>query len=654
MSTTVPPRITGLDYVQPLGAGGYADVFLYQQQMPRMRVAVKVLKTDGMTPSIIRQFNDEADTMAELSDHPFIVQVFSSGTTEDGRPYLVMKYYPPPNLAARARAERFPVQEVLRTGVQLASAVETAHRAGILHRDIKPANVLVSQYGTPGLTDFGIAGRGAAGEEPDDDVGVSVPWAPPEVLFGQSNGDVRGDVYSLGATLWQLLVGRSPFEVPGGDNGTSALMPRIRSNPPPATGRPDVPPSLERLLAQAMAKNPASRPPTAIDLARSLQSIEQEQRYPRTAVVVPDEPGAAEATGASTSTPDRTRLRALPVPVHGASAPAPPRAAAPPPAAAVNTPAPGTPAPGQAQPRPTAPDQQVPPRPVTPQHLQQPPAAPTAGAQAPQHPGAHRRPAPTSGQDDPAMAPARRRPVQPLVAGASVAATAAEEPTVARATGGRTIQPAAPATIARDVTGGRRPVAPQDPTVVRAVGRADERTGPPRPASLVVSGEVGESDAEDSTVRVDRRRLEATASSTQQRSGIEVPVVPAVIATIVGLLVLAGLGWVVTRDPGGPEAVATETDVQPAQGLTKPSLEAVAVDGGVKFVWTYPNPRSDDVILFRSGRSCDDLGVAYENEVTGSSLTQGVMPTRRSCAQVAVRRGDVTSTYSEPAQENAR
>ena len=132
------------------------------------------------------------------------------------------------------------------------------------------------------------------------------------------------------------------------------------------------------------------------------------------------------------------------------------------------------------------------------------------------------------------------------------------------------------------------------------------------------------------------------------------PVVPAVIATIVGLLVLAGLGWVVTRDPGGPEAVATETDVQPAQGLTKPSLEAVAVDGGVKFVWTYPNPRSDDVILFRSGRSCDDLGVAYENEVTGSSLTQGVMPTRRSCAQVAVRRGDVTSTYSEPAQENAR
>ncbi|WP_106820191.1 serine/threonine-protein kinase, partial [Janibacter massiliensis] len=303
MSTTVPPRITGLDYVQPLGAGGYADVFLYQQQMPRMRVAVKVLKTDGMTPSIIRQFNDEADTMAELSDHPFIVQVFSSGTTEDGRPYLVMKYYPPPNLAARARAERFPVQEVLRTGVQLASAVETAHRAGILHRDIKPANVLVSQYGTPGLTDFGIAGRGAAGEEPDDDVGVSVPWAPPEVLFGQSNGDVRGDVYSLGATLWQLLVGRSPFEVPGGDNGTSALMPRIRSNPPPATGRPDVPPSLERLLAQAMAKNPASRPPTAIDLARSLQSIEQEQRYPRTAVVVPDEPGAAEATGAAHARP---------------------------------------------------------------------------------------------------------------------------------------------------------------------------------------------------------------------------------------------------------------------------------------------------------------------------------------------------------------
>ena len=291
MSTSAPPDIPGLVYVQPVGSGGYADVFLYEQQMPRMNVAVKVLKGEGLTPAIRRQFSDEADTMAQLADHPYIVQVFRSDTAADGRPYLVMKYYPPPNLAVRARSERFTVEEVLRTGIQLASAVETAHRAGITHRDIKPANVLVSQYGAPGLTDFGIAGRGGAAVDDDDDVGVSVPWAPPEVLFGQSNGDARADVYSLAATLWQLLVGRSPFEVPGGDNTAYALMPRIRANPVPSTGRADVPVSLERLLAQAMAKDPANRPATALALARALQEIEQEQRYPRTAIVVLDDHG---------------------------------------------------------------------------------------------------------------------------------------------------------------------------------------------------------------------------------------------------------------------------------------------------------------------------------------------------------------------------
>jgi hypothetical protein len=330
VSTSTPPEIPGLVYVQPVGSGGYADVFLYEQQMPRMPVAVKVLKGEGLTPAIRRQFADEADTMAQLADHPYIVQVFRAETSADGRPYLVMKYYPPPNLALRARRERFTVEDVLRTGIQLASAVETAHRAGIIHRDIKPANVLVSQYGAPGLTDFGIAGRGAAADE-DDDVGVSVPWAPPEVLFGQASGDARADVYSLAATLWQLLVGRSPFEVPGGDNTAYALMPRIRSTPVPATGRADVPVTLERLLALAMAKDPASRPATALAFARALQEIEQEQRFPRTAIVVLDEQGhttlADQSPSPADDGDDRTRVRApkavqaqVPVPARPAPA----------------------------------------------------------------------------------------------------------------------------------------------------------------------------------------------------------------------------------------------------------------------------------------------------------------------------------------------
>ena len=311
-----PPEIPGLVYRQPLGSGGYADVFLYEQQQPRMPVAVKVLKREGLTPVILRQFVEEANTMAQLADHPYIVQVFRSETLADGGAYLVMKYYPPPNLATRAKRERLSVEEVLRTGIQLASAVETAHRAGIVHRDIKPANVLVSQYGAPGLTDFGIAGRAVGQEEHDEDVGVSVPWSPPEVLYGQSNGDARSDVYSLAATLWHLLVGRSPFEQPGGDNSAYALMPRIRATPVPQTGRADVPGSLERLLGHALAKKPDARPQTAIDLARGLQAIEQEQRFARTPIVVLDESGhttVADSTGQPSSDepdPDRTSVRA--------------------------------------------------------------------------------------------------------------------------------------------------------------------------------------------------------------------------------------------------------------------------------------------------------------------------------------------------------
>lgn len=309
-ATRSGPEIEGLQYLDHLGTGGYSDVYLYERRMPRMRVAVKVLKDVRLSAAELAQFADEAETMAALADHPYIVQVFSTGTLADGRPYLVMKYYPPPNLGARAARERFSVPDVLRTGVKIASAVETAHRAGILHRDIKPANILVSQYGEPGLTDFGIAGH-AAETEGADDLGVSIPWSSPEVLAGTSNGSVQSDVYALGATLWHLLGGRSPFEVPGGDNQARALMARVLRGAPPPTGRADVPASLERLLAQAMAKLPAARPRSALEFAQGLQAVEQEQRFARTDIVVEGLGAVRPPTHRRTPTGgDRTRLRA--------------------------------------------------------------------------------------------------------------------------------------------------------------------------------------------------------------------------------------------------------------------------------------------------------------------------------------------------------
>ena len=284
---SAPPDLPGYRFIRHLGTGGNAQVYLYEQDLPHREVAVKVLNESALSEAARRRFTAEANVTAGLA-HRHIVQVFDAKVTSDGRPYIVMPYYPQPNLLVRARRAHLSVAEVLRIGVQIGSAVETSHRRGVLHRDIQPQNILTDSYGEPALTDFGIATT-KGGDDPE---GLSVPWSPPEILYRTATGDQRSDVYSLGATLWHVLAGRSPFEQPGGDNKTFALMSRIKSDPVPPTGRADVPDSLERLLRQAMAKDPAARPQTATELIRGLQSVEQELRLPVTQPILPaSDPG---------------------------------------------------------------------------------------------------------------------------------------------------------------------------------------------------------------------------------------------------------------------------------------------------------------------------------------------------------------------------
>ena len=308
------PHIPGYTFVQHLGTGGFADVLLYEQEWPRQRVAVKVVRADLVLSDREKElFRSEADAMARLAGHPYIVSVLTAGQTADGRPYLVMRYCPPPDLGARVRTAPLSVPEALSTGVKLASAVETAHRSGILHRDIKPSNVLVTTYSEPALTDFGIAGL-VHEVDAETEVRMSYPWAPPELVDGRSHGSVASDVYSLGATIWNLLVGRSPFAAPHGDNSDRALVARILHAAPPATQRPDVPPALDRLLQQCLAKDPAHRPQSALEVARSLQRTEAELGFGRTAVAV-------ESTQTYAATPSDEATRVKPVSV-AASQPA--------------------------------------------------------------------------------------------------------------------------------------------------------------------------------------------------------------------------------------------------------------------------------------------------------------------------------------------
>ncbi|MGI8646196.1 MAG: protein kinase domain-containing protein [Nocardioides sp.] len=321
------PLIPGYTFVEHLGSGGFADVYCYEQEWPQQRVAVKVVRPDVALNERERAlFTSEANAMARLGDHPNIVPVLTAGVTTDNRPFLVMRYCPPPDLGVRVRSSPLPLADAISTGIKLASAIETAHRAGTVHRDIKPSNVLVTSYHEPALTDFGIAGRlqGVAG---DDEVRISYPWSPPEMLDGRSNGSIVSDVYSLGATVWHLLVGRSPYSIPGGDNSTRALSARILHAAPPATQRADVPPSLDRLLQQTMAKQPSHRPPSALDLARELQRIEAVAGFPRTVIAVEGDREPTSAPRGTPGEPDPDLTQVKPVSVVSASGPRAVRAA---------------------------------------------------------------------------------------------------------------------------------------------------------------------------------------------------------------------------------------------------------------------------------------------------------------------------------------
>lgn len=307
-----PPVLPGFSYVHILGSGGFADVFLYEQNMPRRQVAVKVMLSELVNDQVRQMFQAEANLMAQLSSHPSILTVYEASVSADGRPYLVMELCSS-ILSERYRRERIPVPEVLRIAVKIGSAIETAHRAGVLHRDIKPSNILTTAYGHPVLSDFGIASTLTTQRE-DDSVGLSIPWSAPEVLLDETSGTISSEVWALAATVYSLLAGRSPFEDPGGSNSSSDLMSRIARAKPQSIGRSDVPASLEALLKRGMSRRPEARPASVLEFVRELQTIEAELGVPQTALEIAMDEWALGTVG---DLEDRTRLR----PVPGAGAP---------------------------------------------------------------------------------------------------------------------------------------------------------------------------------------------------------------------------------------------------------------------------------------------------------------------------------------------
>jgi hypothetical protein len=283
-----PPTLPGFSHIHILGSGGFADVFLYEQNMPRRQVAVKVMLSEVVNDQVRQMFQAEANLMAQLSAHPSILTVYQASVSSDGRPYLVME------LCSSALSQRYRQERI-----------ETAHRAGVLHRDIKPSNILLTAYGHPVLSDFGIAAT--LSESGDREaVGMSIPWSAPEVLLDETAGSIESEVWAFAATVYSLLAGRSPFEVPGESNKSADLIGRIGKARPQPIDRGDVPPSLERALARAMSRNPKNRPESVIELVHELQAVETELGVPQTPVEVAMDEWALTTVA---DLEDRTNLR---------------------------------------------------------------------------------------------------------------------------------------------------------------------------------------------------------------------------------------------------------------------------------------------------------------------------------------------------------
>lgn len=285
------PSIPGYSGGKLLGRGGYAVVYLYRVESRGEEVAVKVLTL--LDESARGQFADEIRVLSSFGEDPLIVPYLGQGTLADReQPYFVMRYCPGGSLSKWVGAYGLPVAQVVEAGLRIGRALDAVHRRSWLHRDIKPSNILVDEDGrAPRLSDFGIATPSRNGQAGPGDPAVSVAWSAPEVITKASRGSVASDVYALGATLWHLLVGHAPYEIPGGDNSPEALERRVVGSGLPGLGRDGVPTALEHLLRSMLEKDPAARPRRAADVVAVLELIDAQLQ----AAIVPARSGAQDA-----------------------------------------------------------------------------------------------------------------------------------------------------------------------------------------------------------------------------------------------------------------------------------------------------------------------------------------------------------------------
>jgi tRNA A-37 threonylcarbamoyl transferase component Bud32/tetratricopeptide (TPR) repeat protein len=263
--------------IRELGRGGMGIVYEASQESLGRHVALKVIARHGMLDSKRRQrFQREAQAVARLH-HTNIVPIFAAGEY-DGLPYYAMQYIRGDGLERLLETWRRDGLErgdehwrfVARVGIQAAEALQYAHDQGILHRDIKPGNILIDEHQVAWITDFGLAKLAGSDDlTHSGDIVGTLRYLAPEALKGQT--DRRGDIYSLGLTLYELLTLRLPF----GDLSPSELLRCVTEEQPVRPRKLDrsIPHDLETIVLKATAREPAHRYATAGELADDLRAF---------------------------------------------------------------------------------------------------------------------------------------------------------------------------------------------------------------------------------------------------------------------------------------------------------------------------------------------------------------------------------------------
>lgn len=272
------------EIVSAIGAGGMGEVYRARDKRLERTVAIKVLAPNLSANSEYRQrFEREARTVAALS-HPHICPVYDIGA-QDGLDYLVMEYLAGESLAARVAKGPLPLDEALRYAIQVADALDQAHRHGVVHRDLKPGNIMLTKAGAK-LLDFGLAKVNEAASAPAGSLSAlptattpltgqgfivgTLQYMAPEQLEGRE-ADPRSDIFAFGLVLYEMIAGRRAFEA----RSQAAVISSIMSSeaPPLSSLNSAIPPALDHVVATCIAKDPEARWQTAHDVLLQLKWI---------------------------------------------------------------------------------------------------------------------------------------------------------------------------------------------------------------------------------------------------------------------------------------------------------------------------------------------------------------------------------------------